>query len=536
MKKSIVILFAAVLGLGFFLHLKKPVPVMAARTELKTNWMRDIITFDPRMATDSDSMQIALMLFSGLTAFDERGEVVLNLAKSYTVTEDQKTYRFTLHSAQWSDGSPLTAYDFEESWKEYTRDDFPGSLWEMVSVIRNERGVKERGSGAVGIRALDDKTLEIQLEKPTSYFLQLLARPTLFPVHRSMRGAFLEKKKSDPTAIVCSGPFKIQDYQDQVHIVFAKNALYRNAATVALEKIHMSRITDAQTALALFEKKELDWLGQPLSELPVDALADLKGKNLLQSHPLLDVRFLYFNTQTFPFHNAKLRKAFSLAINREAILRDVLQTEDLIALGYVPCAQKKEQWHPYFQDGDRARAQSLFQEALTELDIEFSAFPQITVAYNTSDMWRRVMQAIQEQWREVLGVRVQLENSDWPMHLERMKRGNYQIARSGRFADYDDSLAFLKAMLSYNVLQNYCRWENKQYDGLIHSAETSARSEDRMAYLEQAESLLMEEMPIAPLMHGNAYSICCEDLKGVFVSPLYSVDFSHAYFERKDAP
>src|SRR5690242_10026278 len=133
MKKSIVVLCALVLGLGFFLNLKKPIPAVAARTELKTNWMRDIITFDPRMATDSDSMQIALMLFSGLTAFDERGEVVLDLAKSYTVTEDQKTYRFTLHSAQWSDGSALTAYDFEESWKEYTRDDFPGSLWEMVS-------------------------------------------------------------------------------------------------------------------------------------------------------------------------------------------------------------------------------------------------------------------------------------------------------------------------------------------------------------------------------------------------------------------
>jgi oligopeptide transport system substrate-binding protein len=148
-------------------------------------------------------------------------------------------------------------------------------------------------------------------------------------------------------------------------------------------------------------------------------------------------------------------------------------------------------------------------------------------------MWRRVMQAIQEQWRQVLGISVKLENADWQIHMDRLRRGHYQIARCGRTADFVDSLAFLQALLSFNTGQNFCRWENGEYDKLILSSERVRSLEERRECLEKAERLMMEEMPIAPLMYFTAYSLAREDLKGVVVSPLYYVDFSKAYFDKK---
>jgi oligopeptide transport system substrate-binding protein len=504
-----------------------------ACAELRTNMMGGIITFDPRIALDANSMQMGYMLFSGLTALDEQGNAQLDLAESYRISEDRMTYWFTLKKLHWSDGSPLTAYDFEESWNEYTREDFPASLWEMVSMIRNCRGKQERDfEKSIGVRALDPQTVEIQLEFPTSYFLQLLAHPTLFPVHHSMRGKFLQRKGVDPSAIVCSGPFTIHNFKDRVEILLTKNPHYHNASSVSLEKIRMSCITDAQTALALFEKKEIDWLGLPLSELPIDALTELKARGVLQNHPLLDAVFLYFNTKEYPFTNTKLRKALTLAIDRQAIIKNVLQTQDLAALGCVPVAQKKERWHAYFADHDENAARAVFNEALAELHISVEEFPEIIVSYNTSDKWHRVMQAIQEQWRTVLGIRVKIENAEWQVHMDKIKKGNYQIARYGRFADFIDPLAFLKPFLSYNATQNYCKWENKEFDSLILSAEQAASESERQEYLERAEKVLMEEMPLAPLTCPTAYCIAQEGVKDVFVSPLYHVNFSKAHFEK----
>src|SRR5262249_22672892 len=157
---------------------------------------------------------------------------------------------------------PLTAYDFEESWREYSDDQFPASLWEMVAMIKNNRGKQsDEIQGPLGIKALDAKTVRIQLENPTPYFLQLLAHPNLFPVHQSMRGVWQRHMRVSPEDMICSGPFKIKTYRDKVEIVLKKNPHYYKASCIFLDRIHMSRITDSQTAFALFEKKELDWLG-----------------------------------------------------------------------------------------------------------------------------------------------------------------------------------------------------------------------------------------------------------------------------------
>lgn len=531
MKKSILLWGIFLFGVvALFIGYERKKISNDACSELKTNMMREIITFDPRIADDSDSLQMSFLLYSGLTSLDKQGNVQLDLAESYRISEDQKTYWFTLKETHWSDGTPLTAFDFEESWKEYSQGRFPANLWEMVSMIKSCKGKKEEKSQEpIGMKALDAKTLEIQLECPTSHFLQLLAHPTLFPVHHTLRGTFYQQRRIAPDTLICSGPFKIKTYKDQVEIILEKNTHYHNSSSISLDKIHMSRITDAQTALSMFEKGELDWLGLPLSEIPLDALEDLKKKGLLQTHPLLIAYFLYFNTKEYPFMNMKLRKALTFAMDRKAIVDDVLQSDHFPALGYVPIAQKKEHWHAFFKDHDEEYARELFNQALEELHISASEFPEIVLSYNTSDTWRRVIQTIQEQWRKVLGIRVKVENTDWQVHMDRLKRGNFQIARGGRSADFVGPLAFLQPLLSHNTTQNFCRWENREFDALILTAEQVKTDVERDIYFEKAENLLMEEMPIAPLMYFTGYSVAHDYVKGVEVSPLYYVNFSRAY-------
>ena len=149
------------------------------------------------------------------------------------------------------------------------------------------------------------------------------------------------------------------------------------------------------------------------------------------------------------------------------------------------------------------------------------------LSYNTSELWKRVIQAVQQQWRQALGVRVQIQNADWPMHMDKLKRGLFQVARSGRTADFNDSMAFLQQLLSFNS-QNFCRWKNEQYDALVMAVERVRGGDERLAYYEKAEQVLADDMPLIPLIYPNAYSIQRENVQGIAVSPLYYVIFNQA--------
>ncbi len=511
MRKGLLWIGIAILSVAFFILFHRTQDSQVQVKVFRTNLMQEIIHFDPRIADDSVSLQMSSLLFAGLTTLD-KGKVELDLAQFYSLSQDQKTYQFVLKESSWSDGSLITAEDFEQSWKQYIQEGFPASLKEMVSMIQH-------------VKVLDEKTLEIQLHYPVAYFLQLLAHPTLFPVHQTMRAS----RQITPLSIVCSGPYTLI-HNDLDKIVLKKNHYFHNRDGLTLDGIHFSKIRDAHTALALFEKGEFDWLGSPLSDLPLDALPQLRQKGLLKSHPLLDTRFLYFNTQEYPFNNVHVRRALTLAINRQAIIDDVLHNEDRPGLGYVPYAQKLEHWHPFFQDGDVIGAREHFKLALEELHLSAEEFPEITLSYNTSDQWRRVMQVIQEQWRQVLGIKVQIQQADWPIHMDKLRRGLYQVARCGRTADFNDSIAFLQQLLSFNA-QNFCLWKNERYDEILRKAQMLSSEEERIAYYEQAEQILIDEMPLAPLIFPCAYTIQQDGVQGVEISPLYYAIFTHVQLD-----
>jgi oligopeptide transport system substrate-binding protein len=499
---------------------------------LRTSLMSDPGTLDPRIAYDVIAKELVQLLFSGLYHTNKEGNTTLALADSVSISKDQKTYLFKLKKTKWSDGSKLTAYDFELGWKELLTPQHPASMVDLMFYIKNAKDAKagKIGIESVGIKALDEDTFQIELEEPVPYFFEVLSHFIFSPVHSSMRGKTLHVDALNAVDFVSCGPFKLKNYAFQKEIQLEKNPEYWNAHEVKLQEIHFDIIKDHQTAFLMFKKGELDWLGSPLSDLPTDEIDELKKQGVLHFNHIAGTKFLIFNTQKFPFNNKNIRKAFSLAIDRQDIIDNITQTHDEPALGFVPKLQKKKYWHPFFKDRDLEEAKKFFALGLKELGLNASEFPKITLSYFSSDLWRKVMQAIQEQWRTALGVQCRLESSEWKVHWESLKSGQYQVGRDGWSCQFNDPMNLLELFKYDEKHNNFSRWLLPNYVALLDASNRVNSTDQRMKLLEEAEQILIEEMPIIPLMHQNGASLQNPLLKDVKVTPLNFVDFRWAYF------
>jgi len=516
----------------FFFGCQKP-EGNESKKALRTNLMTDPPSLDPRMGPDNISAGITYNLFIGLTYIGKNGDTQLGLAHSFQVADDQKTYTFFLKNLKWSDGSPLTAYDFEKTWKELLKPDFPAASVNLFYLIKNAQKAKQGKINIeeVGIRAINERTLIVELEHPAPYFLDALTHRAFYPMHESMRGKIITIGDIDPSRYVSCGAFKLKDYKFQHELVLEKNPFYFDAKEVALDSIHFSIIRDQHTAFMMFEKGELDWLGSPLCELPRDVLPKLKETKKLEVFPAAGTWMLMFNTTQFPFNNANLRRALSLAIDREALVKNVTQLNDPIALSLVPPIQKKTRWQALFEERNLTLAKTLFELGLKELGIQASDLEQVTIAYNSSDLWNKAIQAIQQQWNEAFGVMFKLNCSDWKIHLDRLSNGDFQIGRYGWTCQFNDESNLLELFKYKNHYNNYTRWENAEFVKYMDAANQARSNEKRCQLLEAAEAVFIREMPVVPLFHLNSAYIKQPYVKGVYVSPVASIDFRFADLE-----
>ena len=289
-------------------------------------------------------------------------------------------------------------------------------------------------------------------------------------------------------------------------------------------------VEDQNTELGMFEEGELDWAGSPFSlGLPTDAIPTLKASGKLTTVPLEVIYIYIFNTKKVPFTNAKVRQAFSYAIDRGAIVSHILQANQTPALGLVP-PQMALQKEPYFNDHDLAKAQQLFQEGLKELGLTVDELPKITISYNTSEGHHKIAQAIQQQWSEAFHVPIYLENLEWKVYLDKISSRDFIIARMGWTAEYNDPITFLELFKDSNA-QNNTNWVNSEYSSLLSQANYEEDLEKRNQLLHQAEKILMDEMPIIPIYFYTGSFLQNPRLKGVYISPSSGEDLKWAYFE-----
>ncbi|GED29503.1 peptide ABC transporter substrate-binding protein [Brevibacillus centrosporus] len=542
---SVAVLGTALAGCGGGQEAAKPAEQPAGNTQtqapaaapaaekkpqvLRMNLHSEPPTADPGIAEDTTSGAVILATFDGLTRIGGDEKPHEAAAESYTVSDDQLTYTFKIRDHKWSNGDPVTAKDFEYAWKRAldpkTASNYAYQLYYVKNGEKANKG--EAKLDDVGVKALDDKTLEVKLENPTPFFLELLAFRTYFPVNQKVVEGN-EKWAGEAATHVGNGPFKMESWEHKSKMVLVKNDNYWDKDNVKLDKIEFSMVEDENTELSMFENGELDWAGAPMSALPTDAIPALKEQNKITTKPIAGTYWYKFNTEKPPFNNVKIRKAFAFSIDRQGLIDNILQTGQIPATGAVPPSMVLNP-NGYFKDNDQAEAKKMLEEGMKELGI--SKLPAITLSYNTSEAHKKIAEAIQDQWKKNLGVDVKLENKEWKVYLEDLHNGNFQVGRMGWLGDFNDPINFLELYKDKMGGNNDTRWENPKYKELLNQSALESDLDKRKQILADAEQVLMDDMPIMPIYFYTQSWVQNPSVKGVQMTGLGDVDWKGAYIE-----
>ena len=494
------------------------------------NYLYTPFSADPRKSTDPVTTVTYHMLYEGLTRIEPDGTVVPAVAERIEISEDQQEYRFFLKKTMWSDGSPLTAYDFLATWKKALSPAFISRSAHLFFPIKNGKEAKlgECAIDEVGIEAIDEYTLFVRLSKPTPYFLQLTAYPTYFPVpHNGDEVA----RPSQQGNLISNGPFCLASWKDGDEIVAIKNRYYWNAEEVKLEEVHATIVSDEATVLKLFEQGKLDYIGGLLSPLPLDAIPTLKREGHLCKQAIGATTFTTFNVKQFPFNNSNIRKAFAFAIDKREIIDHITQMFDDVAVGLVPMMLKDDDEKGcYQQDYQPSIALDYFKMGLQELGITKQKFPSITYSFFNTEIQKNLAIALQSRWRKVLGVEIKLEARELKSHLTKLHHRQFQIGQMSWIEEYHDRLCFLERFVDAKRYCNYSGWESRYYQQLIDDS-FYQREERRKVLLQKAETVLMDEMPIIPLYHFHAIYLKNPHLRQIAISPRGDIQFHKAFLD-----
>lgn len=362
----------------------------------------DPTTMDPRRGRSLYSAQIMQALFEGLMRFDQNGKLLAAGAESFEASLDLKTYTFKIRPNEWSNGKPVTSYDYAYNLKSTLDPNFPAPNAYQLFDIVNARDIKEGKQPIenLGIETPDEKTLVIHLENPHTYFLELTAFHGFFPVNEENDKKHPSWPDGPASEVVSNGPFILNEWKHNQSVKLKKNPYYWDANNVKIDALQFSML-EGNTALQLFEQEKLDWIGSPLSTIPCDVIPGLKAENRLYNSLAAGTYWIRFNTSATPLNNLKFRLALSYAIDRKSIVKHIAQGNQTAATSIVPPSFTN--YHPpYFKDHDIVLARRLFQEALVELNLSIDNFPKITLSYGHDEILHKIAQSIQQEWQTLL--------------------------------------------------------------------------------------------------------------------------------------
>ncbi len=431
-------------------------------------------------------------MFEGLMR-EVDGQIQPGIAESYTMSDDQLVYTFTIRDAKWSDGQAITANDFEYSWNRVLD---PETASEYAWIF-DEANVDS-------FKAIDEKTFEVTLKAPTPYFLGLTAFYTFFPVRQEAVEAGADGAWAvDPEKSIVNGPFMLEDYRNGDRLVLVKNPNYWRADQVKLDRIEGLMIVDQATALTGYESGQIHVIDDmPSAEIPRLLAEDPTFMIMPQD----GVYYYALNTQVEPMDDAKVRRALMLAIDRTAIVETVTKGGQIPATTMVSQASRDANGNVFaVEAGDYGipvdgsgveEAKALLAEAGYP---DGEGFPELEIMYNTSEGHKAIAEAIQEMWKQNLNINVTLTNQEWAVFQDTRKQGNFQIARSGWIGDYSDPMTYL-GMFVTGSPNNYSRWENSEYDTLLEEAKTQ-EPQQRFETLYKAHDLVMEGSAYMPIYY-----------------------------------
>lgn len=495
----------------------------------------NIQTTDPHIATGLPEHHVISSIFEGLTTKNPYTlEPEPGVAERWDISDDGLTYTFYLReNALWSNGDLITAEDFRWSWERALTPELAAQNSYMLYPILNAEAFNTgeiSDFNQVGIKVISDLVLEVQLRAPTPFFLQLLDHYITFPVHRETVESFglytdNLSRWSREGNIVSNGPFELTEWQVNSHVRVEKRENYWDADTVKLNAIVFYPTENLITEERMFRDGLLHRTEEvPLDKVPVYLAED---PDTIVIAPYLSSYFYLINTTKAPFNDLKVRRALSMAVDRdllnETVLENIMQPAYFLTppgtIGYEP---------PVTFGYDPEQARALLAEAGYP---NGEGFPSFEILYNTQENHRKIAIAIQEMWRDELNINVSIVNQEWQVYLESIDNMNYDVARRGWVGDYVDPNTYLDMYITGGG-NNNVGFSNARYDEIvINEAPLKLDNQERFALYREAETILMEEMPIIPIYIYQTKNLKSPDMKGAPSNIMDHYNWKYIYLE-----
>jgi oligopeptide transport system substrate-binding protein len=473
-------------------------------------------TLDPHKTSAVAEAHILRDLLEGLVVYNAKAEIVPGSAESWTISPDGRTYTFTLrHDARWSNGDQVRAADFVFSYRRIMSPDtgakYANILYPIVHAERIHKG--QAIADELGVRALNERTLEIVLERPTPYFLELLTHQTSLPVHpgsvRRFGNDFVRTGN-----YVSNGAYVLAENVPNLHVKLTRNPHFHDVKNVQIDTVNYIPSPNLAAAVRRYQAGELD----SLSDVPADQIKSLKERfgSQVVLGPYLGTWVLVVNTAKAPFNDVRIRHALSMMVDREFIAEKIWGQTMLPAYSFVPPGINNYRDPPVLQYRDvspidrEEKAKALLKEAGYGPGKPL----KVEIRYNTTDNNRNTVVALAEQWKP-LGVETAFINTDLKTHFAYLRDGGgFDVARYGWIGDYSDPQNFLFLVQSDNKAFNYGRYNNPEYDSLMRRSAAEMDLRKRAEILYEAEDIFLRDLPWIPIMYYGTKNLISPNLQG----------------------
>lgn len=521
-------------------------------SESKTNTKTDVLSLnlasepaylDPALNSSVDGGCLAVNSFVGLYTYDKDGKLAPALSDGEAeISEDGLTYTFKLIESKWSDGSELTAKDFVYSWNRAAAEETAADYSYLFDII------EKNDDGTLAVTADDDYTLTVKLKNVCPYFLDLCAFPTFMPVHQ----ASVEAANTDGTTpgawaqeagFICNGAYTLKEWKHNESMVYVKNDNYYDAENVTMNELDFMLSDDMTAVYAAYKSGDLDFI----EDVPTDELASVKDSDEFYTAEQLGTYYVAFNVNSKMFDGltteqaAKMREAISLLIDRNYIVENIGQTGQKVANTFIPPVMSDGNGGKFTSDGyfdaektgaeNAEKAMKLLEECGYTFkeagEGSWKISPALTINYvlNTNDAHQKIAEALQQDLA-VIGIDMKIDSMDWNVFLEERKQGNFDVAREGWVADYDDPINMLELFASesgnndpqFGKGNGAAAPDWAEYDQLIKDIRMESDLTKRAEMMHQAEDILMETYAVVPLYYYNDIYMQKSNVDGTFVN------------------
>ncbi|HHT7235683.1 MULTISPECIES: peptide ABC transporter substrate-binding protein [Bacillus cereus group] len=510
----------------------------AKKQVLNVTVSEEIPSLDTAKTMDGTSAHVMQNIFEGLYVLDDQDNPIPAVAKSFERSEDGKKYTFHLRKdAKWSNGDSVTANDFMFAWKRAVNQQTASQYADMLFHVKNAKEINKgtMSLDELGVKVINDYKLEVELEQPIPYFLQLLALPIYLPQHESFLKEQGNKYGLEPSNLIYNGPFVLEKWKHEQEFQLKKNATYWDQKKVKLDEIKFHIVKDTMTAVNLYEAGDLDRV--PINSQVVDKY---KGNKELHMSSDPGIAMLRFNEKNNALANKKIRQSISLALNKDDFVAHFINNGAKPASGLVPVGHMNEGTGKDFrrENGDISsydlqNAKKIWEEAKKELGVEEVKLEFLTFEQDNAKRMAEYIKGDLE--KHLQGLTIQIKQQPFKQKLQLEQTGDYDISMANWGPDYKDPISYLELFTTGNP-NNKMNYSNLHYDELIKKAKSDLVQDQKKRWetLQEAEHILLEDAAVAPLYHiGSAY-VQKDYVKGIEKHQFGGVyTYKNAYLDKK---